>query len=389
MALPRALLLSFHDPLATSYGGGQRTHLLAKALSQFVQLDVAWLVEDGSTTAVTQLPALLGGGKLVQLAFKPRSVADAVWLGVRSRLLGGLLAAHVDVGQYDVLVCRYIHPLFKFKLPRTLPVLVDFDDPVYRIYFSGAINPRAVLKELAKWAHQFWVRWRLTHLGHPRVHYWFVSQRDADQFGFPKQSLLPNIPLQSTAAMARPWAGGDGKTLLFVGYLAWRPNMDAVNRFLKNVWPQVLAAVPQARFRIVGGASKEQIDLWSSAPGCVASGFVKDLAAAYHEAAVCIVPLHSGGGSNIKLVEACVHGCPVVASQYAFAGWAGYLQPGRDVLVANTDAQFAAHCIGLLQAPQQAAQMAAQGQRQVREQLSLDAFSEQVRLGLCSVQKSN
>ena len=40
--------------------------------------------------------------------------------------------------------------------------------------------------------------------------------------------------------------------VVFVGSMDWQPNEDAVLWFSAEVWPRVAAAVPGARFRIVG-----------------------------------------------------------------------------------------------------------------------------------------
>lgn len=383
-AAQRALMLSFHDPQATTYGGGQRTHLLAKALGRYLALDVVWFVEDSQETKVTRLPPEFGGGNLYQLGFRIQSVADTIWLGTPSPYLTALLAQHVTVQEYDVIVCRYIQTYIKITLPKNIPVLVDFDDPVYQFYFSNTRSPKALLKEMVKWAHQFWVRARLKYLPSPPTHFLFVSQRDAHRFPYLEGSLLPNIAVKP--ALAKQSATGDGKTLLFVGYMAWQPNRDGVNRFLKQIWPHVLAAVPDAHFRIVGGASPAQLESWRKHLHCEAPGFVKDLTTEYQRAALCVVPLYSGGGSNIKLVEAAAHGCPVVASQYAFEGWRGYFKPGVDVVVADSDKQFAAACIQLLQSPQEAAELASRGNRFVVENLSFEVFCARVGQSLSSMQ---
>jgi glycosyltransferase involved in cell wall biosynthesis len=109
-------------------------------------------------------------------------------------------------------------------------------------------------------------------------------------------------------------------------------------------------------------------------PGCEPLGFVRDLDAAYREAHLCVVPLRSGGGSNIKLPEACTHGRPVVAFRYAHHAWSDWLQEGHDLRVADDNAGFARHCVALLSDRSELDTLAKSGQARVQQALTFAGF---------------
>jgi glycosyltransferase involved in cell wall biosynthesis len=377
MTLPqtprRSLLLTYHDPQCTNYGAGQRTHFLLKALGQQLPTDVVLFSETSGANTVSDLPDELGGGKLFHLNYVPKNLLDRAWCGLPSKRLSKLLAATVDFDQYDCIVCRYITPYLKCRLPANKPLIIDFDDPVYNVPWRSLRQPRAIIKETVKWLNQLIIKARLQSAQARSAHFLFVCERDQAAFPELKSTLLPNLP--AFPRHVADYLTSDGKTLLFVGFMSWQPNIIAVDHFLAHIWPKILVKNPAARFRIVGKATVENLQRWNTFPNCTASGYVDDLDAAYREAAVCVVPVLSGGGSNIKVPEACAHQRPVVTSIYSFKGWNKHFVAGQDLLVGDSDDDFANHCLQLLADPEYAARIAKNGHHTTLKNLSFDAFA--------------
>ncbi|MEN9537766.1 MAG: hypothetical protein RLZZ126_1, partial [Pseudomonadota bacterium] len=357
----KALLITFHDPLSTTYGAGQRTHFLLKALGTCMRTDVLQIVEAAVAPSVSTLPENLGSGTLYRLHFVPNGLFDAPWLSVRSARLDHLVQGVVDLPAYSLLVCRYIAPLMKLHLPPHTPVLIDFDDPVYRPSLSGIKRPSTALKETVKVLHQLLISVRLRLSRAQNREFLFVCDRDQQEFSYLRSSVLPNIPSFPRLPPSPPTTGL--QTLLFVGMMSWQPNIDGVEHFLKHIWPLILTRVPTAQLSIVGKATSVQLNRLNTFPNCQARGFVKDLDQAYADAAICIVPLYSGGGSNIKLPEACAHMRPVVATRYSYSGWDSIFSPDEHLLVADDDLSFAAHCCSLLENVESANTLVTTGHR--------------------------
>ena len=372
----RSLLLTYHDPQCTNYGAGQRTHFLLKALGQYATTDVVLLSETDAPNHTSDLPAELGGGKLFHLNYVPKNLLDRAWCGLPSKRLSTLLANTIDFDQYDCIVCRYITPYLKFNLPGNKPLIIDFDDPIYSISWSLLNSPRAILKEAVKWLNQRLITWRLNAARLKNATFLFVCERDQKAFPQLKGGLLSNMP--TFPRHPADYSASDGKTLLFVGFMSWQPNISAVDHFLAHIWPKILEKTPTARFRIVGKATPDNLRRWNVAPNCTADGYVDDLDAAYKEAAVCVVPVLSGGGSNIKVPEACAHQRPVVASSYSFNGWNNYLVAGQDILVGDNDESFAKHCILLLTHKESAMNISRSGYIAISSRLSFEFFTKQL-----------
>jgi len=369
----RALLLTYHDPQCTNYGAGQRTHFLLKALGQQLPTDVVLFSETSGANTTSDLPDELGGGKLFRINHEPSSFLDRAWCGLISKRLSKRLAATVDFDQYNCIVCRYITPYLKCQLPADKPLIIDFDDPVYHVPWLSLRTPRAIIKETIKWLNQLIIKWRLKATRLNNATFLFVCERDQKAFPRLKGALLPNIP--AFPQHPSDYSASDSKTLLFVGFMSWQPNIIAVDHFLSNIWPLILKKTPHAHFRIVGKGTPDNLRRWNAAPNCFAEGYVDDLDDAYKEVAVCVVPVLSGGGSNIKVPEACAHQRPVVTSSYSFKGWNNFFVAGQDLLVGESNEDFAHHCIQLLADPAYAATIALNGHRAATANLSFDAFA--------------
>lgn len=372
----RAVLLTYHDPQCTNYGAGQRTHFLLKALGRYITTDVVLFSETSDADSVSGLPDELGGGTLFRINYRPGNILDRAWCGLTSQQLSKRLAATLDLARYDIIVCRYITPYLKCRLPIDKPLIIDFDDPVYSVPWQLLRSPRVIIKEAIKWLNQRIIMWRLKAPRLDNARFLFVCERDRKAFPRLNGALLSNIP----AFPQHPTddSAADGKTLLFVGFMSWQPNIIAVDHFLSTIWPLILEKIPQAHFRIAGKGAPEDLRRWNAAPHCSAEGYVDDLDAAYRAAAVCVVPVLSGGGSNIKVPEACAHQRPVVASSYSFKGWSNYFVAERDILVGESNEDFANHCIRLLTDPEYATRIALNGHRAVVAHLSFDAFAKRV-----------
>ena len=154
-------------------------------------------------------------------------------------------------------------------------------------------------------------------------------------------------------------------TLAFLGSLDWRPNLEAVTWFLESVWPIVRQAVPQARF-LVGG-SNPPVDLAERlrAEGVRFLGRVPDARDFLASGAAMVVPLRSGGGMRVKILEAMALGVPVVSSHLGAAG-IGALD-GTEILLADGPDALAAACASLLLEQDRAVAIGRAGRRRVHE----------------------
>jgi sugar transferase (PEP-CTERM/EpsH1 system associated) len=146
----------------------------------------------------------------------------------------------------------------------------------------------------------------------------------------------------------RPYADGE-RALVFTGAMDYWPNIDAVQFFAAEVFPQLLAANPALRFYIVGARPAPAVTALAALPGVVVTGTVPDVRPYIHHAEICVAPLRIARGIQNKVLEAMAMARPVVVSGQALEGIDA--APGRELLLADGAAAFITTLTGLLAQP--------------------------------------
>ena len=127
--------------------------------------------------------------------------------------------------------------------------------------------------------------------------------------------------------------------LVFTGKMDYRPNVDAVTWFATDILPLIQREKPESQFIIVGQKPVEAVQRLSERTGVVVTGAVDDARPYIANATVYVVPLRMGGGTRFKLLEAMALKRPIVSTAIGAEGFA--VQHGRELLLADTAAEFA------------------------------------------------
>ncbi|MDW8068897.1 MAG: glycosyltransferase [Anaerolineae bacterium] len=172
-------------------------------------------------------------------------------------------------------------------------------------------------------------------------------------------------------------------TMVFPGALTYEANFEAMRFFLKEIFPRIRQARPQATLYITGRTDGVDLGRLPLGEGVVLTGYLPDVRPRVARSAVCIVPLTLGGGTRIKILEAMALGTPVVATSKGAEGLE--IVPGRDLLIADAPEAFAAAVVGVLENATLRAALSAAGRRLVAEHYDwraigqrLNAFLDQI-----------
>ena len=125
-------------------------------------------------------------------------------------------------------------------------------------------------------------------------------------------------------------AAGDADqppTVVFVGKMDFRPNVDAVRWFAEAIWPQVRAAVPEAHFYAVGQRPHSRLDPLRADPAVTLTGWVEDVRPYIARAAIYVLPLRMGSGTRLKLLEGMALAKAIVSTHM---GAEGFTAPAKD-----------------------------------------------------------
>ena len=135
-----------------------------------------------------------------------------------------------------------------------------------------------------------------------------------------------------------------GQVVGFFGNITWGANLDAARWFINEILPKVWQTFPSAQFRIIGPGSENVV------PGkrdlrivCQGSSHIPS---AMKDATVGVVPVISGTGVRLKLLEMLSLGVPVVTTELGALG-TGCVH-GEHALISDDADSFAAAIIGLL-----------------------------------------
>lgn len=144
---------------------------------------------------------------------------------------------------------------------------------------------------------------------------------------------------------------------LLCGTLGYLPNEDAALYFCSEVLPRIRSKIDTAiRVAIVGRNPSPRLMQLSTLPDVEIRADVPDMKEHYLESDAVVVPIRSGGGTRIKILEAFSFGRPVVSTSIGAEGL--HVLPGKHLLVGEDPEQFAAQCLKLITNPDLGASLA-------------------------------
>ena len=167
-----------------------------------------------------------------------------------------------------------------------------------------------------------------------------------------------------------------GPRVVFVGSFDYYPNVEAATSFAQNIWPVIRQRIPDATLFLVGANPTPSVQALANLPSVTVTGTVPDVRPYYGGALAAIVPLRTGGGTRLKILEAMAAGVAVVSTPLGAEGLA--VTPGQDILLADPDdsAAWVDRLLLLLQSPGRRLQLAAAGQRLVKSRYDWETLGQ-------------
>ncbi len=109
-------------------------------------------------------------------------------------------------------------------------------------------------------------------------------------------------------------------SLVYNGAMTYSANYDAMQFFLRDVYPLVRAQAPDVSLTITGSTSGVDLAGLALDDSVRLSGYVDDIRPVIAGSAACVVPLRQGGGTRLKILEAMALGVPVVSTRKGAEG---------------------------------------------------------------------
>lgn len=157
---------------------------------------------------------------------------------------------------------------------------------------------------------------------------------------------------------------GDVPTFYHIGSMNWMPNEEGIKWFLKNVWDKVLERTPDAKLYLAG----RNMPKWlrkTKKKNVFVVGEVADAHEFVNKNNVAIVPLFSGSGMRIKIIESMALGKTVITT---LVGAEGILYTEFDnIIIADNVPKMVENICRLYQHPEEAEAIGMNARRLVEE----------------------
>ena len=132
--------------------------------------------------------------------------------------------------------------------------------------------------------------------------------RHVSQTGIDSSVLIPN-----SKNLKHP-------TLFHIGSLEWSPNQEGLIWFFENCWDAVREKYPELRFYIAGRNAPVWFQRMLNLTNVVFMGEVADAYEFMNSKSIMVVPLFSGSGMRIKIIEGMALGKPIVTTAVGTEG---------------------------------------------------------------------
>ena len=297
--------------------------------------------------------------------YRRRTAIESVYIDLRVKPLAAVVSMLCGESYH---VKRYVNPQFaerlkvilqreQFDVVHVESIFLTPYVPLIRRYSQAKVILRAhnvehlIWRRVAQSTRPGFKRWYLKHLSLTLRAYELehladydgivcITRNDADYFRSNGcRRPITHIPFgvtipEKTAYQESP----EPNSLYHIGAMDWMPNLASIRWLLDEVWPVVHREVPQAHLYLAG---RKMPDAWMRAhiDGVTVVGEVPDAKQFIAGKQINVVPLLSGSGIRVKIIEAMSMGKAVVTTTLGAQGIE--YTDGEQLLIANTPEEFA------------------------------------------------
>lgn len=243
-----------------------------------------------------------------------------------------------DIIQIEsIFLMGYLETLRKYSTAKVVLRAPNIEFRIWERMTSQAKNPlkKAYLAILTRRLR----KWELEQINRADAVY-TVTVNDMDFFK--EQGCIKPITYIPTGIDMTKKAGLDFSivefpSLFHIGALDWLPNQEALQWFLKNVWEKIHSQFPDLKFYIAGRNTPQWI-FNLKMPNVVVLGEVEDAGNFIASKSVMLVPLMSGSGMRVKIIEGMMLGKTIISTAIGIEGIIH--KNNENVLIANTPEEF-------------------------------------------------
>lgn len=353
---PRALYLLDHTPYPPLSGGSRRAAMIIAALQDSFDVTIA---------AADDPEAPIPGWREASMRFMARRrsrqmvAMDAIEGLIRGQ--HGLLVRSMRAGLLPVVdswfreirpelvvLCRpMLAPYLRAARASGARVVIDADESLVKIALSVARSGSAPLRNRLRFAIEALAVGRMERSAYPHADQLWTSSGEEKPWlaSFSDSSRVFVIP----NAVDGPAEAPPAPEIHAVGFLGWYrypPNEAAALELMQSIMPEIRAAGGPRRLVLIGNEPTSTMrKVAAGLEDVTVTGFVADVIPELRDAGILVVPVRSGGGTRVKILEAMAAGVPVVSTPLGVEGLG--LRDGEHVLLGDRPAEIATHVIDL------------------------------------------
>jgi len=381
---PRALFLAPEAPYPIAGGGAIRTASLLEHVASRYETDLIVFRESGAPDPIAQLPpGLVRRAVAIELSFHDRGFAARAlrnagrvarripplidrFAGFDEAIQRAIKGFEYELGVIEHFWCAPYREQIESVCERTILDLHNVESVLHRR--CAEVEPGAI--GLAHRAFGSAAR-KLERQLLPRFSTVLAaSETDAAlvRAVAPKSnvSVYPN----AVRLVPRPPAAHE-EAIVFSGNMGYHPNIDAVRFFRSEIWPLIREKHHLLVWRLIGKNPWAVSTLISGDPRIEIVGPVRDAVAEIARSRVAVVPLRTGSGTRLKILEAWMAGLAVVSTTIGAEGLPA--RDGENILLADTPGAFAASVTRLLTCPDFCETLANAGRLLVEKELTWES----------------
>jgi glycosyltransferase involved in cell wall biosynthesis len=275
------------------------------------------------------------------LAVRPRSILDTY-----SREMKDCIQRTIQKKSYDMIIGNQIDmAAYLVSIPHTPKLLEEVELTHYYEKYARQSNGLSRIRSGFSWLkYELYIR----NLSKD-IHAWTVVSTK-------EKNLLSQIsPVKSSLVIPNgvdyqfyqgDFGSPDKDTLIYSGALTYHANFDAVDYFLREIFPLIQKEKPETRLLVTGKLEGVPVDRLPHNEKVIFTGYLNDIRPAIAHSMVNVVPIRLGGGTRLKILESMAIGTPVVSTRKGGEGLD--LVDGRDIIIADDPDDFAAAVLRLM-----------------------------------------
>ena len=265
---------------------------------------------------------------------KSYHVARFVSEAFRSKLLEILKAEHFDIVQLETLFLGPYIPVIRANSTSKIVLRQHNVEHIIwkRMYLQNRFSPKGIY---------------FYHLYKTLKNYELniiddvdavlpITEKDAGFFREHTETKIQTIPFGIDIPKEKD-APEPENALFYIGAMNWMPNIEGLRWFLKNVWPALSLKFPKLKFYIAGREMPSWL-LKLKSKNIVVLGEVEDAEQFVRSKKIAVVPILSGSGIRVKIIESMSLGKAVVSTSTGAEG-IDY-ENGKNIFIADTAEAF-------------------------------------------------